>query len=357
MRWRLKVCAGLAAGLIVSSCALPYYTQAIRGQVGLMRARVPIEDVIAQAMYDETTRSQLELVLEIRRFAVAELGLPDNGSYSSYVDLGRDYVVWNVVATPEFSIDPMTWCFPVAGCVSYRGYFDRADAEAYAERLSGRGYDTFTGGSPAYSTLGHFADPVLNTMLGRGETNIAALLFHELAHQRLYIKGDTDLSESFAAAVEQYAVERWLESRNQHETLEQYRASLERHRDFSNLVGMQRERLARLFAGGADDFAMRRAKAEAYAQMRSEYSALKSEWGGRNDYDLWFDGEINNASLVALTSYQRWVPALRSRLDSLGPRAFYAEVETLLELDENDRAARLASWDQASVAALLADGG
>ncbi|HUF74215.1 MAG TPA: aminopeptidase, partial [Gammaproteobacteria bacterium] len=301
MRWRLKLCAGLTAGLtaglIVSSCALPYYTQAIRGQVGLLRERVPIEDIIADLSYDEATRSQLELVLEIRRFAVAELGLPDNRSYSSYVDLGRDYVVWTVVATHEFAVEPMTWCFPVAGCVSYRGYFDRAKAEAYARRLSERGYDTLTGGSPAYSTLGHFADPVLNTMLGRGDTHIAAMLFHELAHQRLYIKGDTDLSESFAAAVEQYAVQQWLESRNQHEALALYRASLERQRDFARLVERQREGLAKLFASGTGEAAMRRAKAEAFARMRSEYSALRTDWGGRGDYDAWFDGELNNASL------------------------------------------------------------
>ena len=355
MRWRLKLCAGLTAVLIVSSCALPYYTQAIRGQVDLLRERVPIEDIIADSSYDEATRSQLELVLEIRRFAVAELGLPDNNSYSSYVDLGRDYVVWTVAATREFAVEPMTWCFPVAGCVWYRGYFDRAKAEVYARRLSERGYDTFTGGSPAYSTLGHFADPVLNTMLGRGDTTIAAMLFHELAHQRLYIKGDTDLSESFATAVEQYAVQQWLKRRNRHEALALYRASLIRQRDFARLVERQRERLAKHFASGADEAAMRRAKAEAFARMRSEYSALRTEWGGQGDYDAWFDGELNNASLVALTSYQRWVAGLRSRLESLGPRAFYAELEALLELDEDERAATLASWNQVSVAALLAD--
>jgi predicted aminopeptidase len=347
--------AVLIAGLGAASCALPYYTQAIRGQVGLLRQRVPIENVIADASYDATTRAHLELVLEIRRFAVGELGLPDNRSYSSYVDLGRDYVVWNVIAAPEFSVEPRTWCFPVAGCVSYRGYFDRAKAEAYAAKLEDKGYDTFTGGSPAYSTLGHFSDPVLNTMLTRGETNISATLFHELAHQRLYTKGDTDLSESFATAVEHYAVEGWLESRNELEALAVYRASLERQRDFADLVQRQRERLAAAFASARNETAKRHAKAHAFVLMREEYAALKADWGGRADYDAWFDGDLNNAHLIAVTSYQRWVAALSSRLETLGPRSFYEEVEALLELDDDERAATLARWNEASVTAAVAD--
>jgi predicted aminopeptidase len=341
--------------LVVASCATPYYVQAIRGQVGMLRQRVPIEQVISDSSYDATTRERLELVLELRRFAVRELGLPNNQSYTSYVDLGRDYVVWNVIAAPEFSVEPRTWCFPVAGCVSYRGYFDREKAEAYAGRLAARGYDTFAGGSPAYSTLGHFDDPVLNTMLDRGDTNIAATLFHELAHQRLYVKGDTELSESFATAVEHYAVERWLERRNDDGALAAYRSSLERQEDFAGLVARQRERLAAVFASESDTATMRRAKAEAFEEMRREYASLKADWGGRQDYDAWFTGELNNASLVALTSYQRWVSGLSERLRMLGPSAFYEEVEALLELSRDERAATLERWNQTSVVAALAD--
>lgn len=357
MRWRFILGAGLVTGLALSSCALPYYAQAVRGQVGLLRKRVPIEEVIGDLSYRETTREQLGLVLELRRFAVKEIGLPDNDSYSSYVDLGRDYVVWNVIAAPEFSIEPRTWCFPVAGCVSYRGYFDRARAESYARKLAARGYDTFTAGSPAYSTLGHFADPVLNTMLTNSETNIAATLFHELAHQRIYVKGDTELSESFATAVEQYAVERWLESRNEQEALARYQASLERQRDFSDLVARQRERLATLYASIADEPAKRRAKAESFDLMREEYAALESKWGGRGDYDAWMAGELNNATLVALTSYERWVAALRLRLKTEGPTEFYREMEALVELDPDDRNATLERWDRDSVVAAVTDRG
>ena len=358
MRLALKLSfAVIVGGFAVSSCVFPYYMQAIRGQVGLLRQRVPIEEVLQDAAYDAMTRERLELVTEIRRFAVSELALPDSKSYTSYVDLGRDYVVWNVVAAEEFSVEPQTWCFPVAGCVSYRGYFDQANAVAFAEKLSSRGYDTFTGGSPAYSTLGHFDDPVLNTMLTGDNASIAATLFHELSHQRLYLKDDPELSESCATAVEQYAVEEWLKNRNQADALERYLSHLERQRGFADLVRRQRERLRTLFATSADADSMRRAKTEAYELMQIEYQLLKSDWGGSGDYDGWFQRELNNASLVAVTSYQRWVPGLRSRLNLLGPAAFFGEVEALVEQQPAILTETLESWNQASAMAALADRG
>ena len=356
MRLALKLSITvLVGGFAVSSCAFPYYMQAIGGQVSLLRQRVPIEKIIQDPTYDATTRQQLELVTEIRQFAVSELALPDSNSYTSYVDLGRDYVVWNVVAAEEFSVEPETWCFPVAGCVSYRGYFARANAADFAEKLSNRGYDTFTGGSPAYSTLGHFDDPVLNTMLTGDETNVAGTLFHELAHQRFYFKNDTELSESFATAVEQYAVEQWLKHRNQDSVLERYLSRLERQRGFAELVRRQRERLAAVFSSGTDLANMRRAKAEAFELMRSEYESLKSAWGGNGDYDGWFRSDLNNASLVAVTSYQRWVPGLRGRLDRLGPVEFFNELEALVEQQPADRTDTLERWNRTSEAAALAD--
>lgn len=355
MRFALVLGGLVLGGVLVSACAFPYYMQAIGGQVGLLRQRVPIEEVIADPAYDAGTRDQLGVVIELREFAVGELGLPDNGSYTTFVDLGRDFVVWNVIAAEEFSVDPETWCFPVAGCVSYRGYFDRSRAESFAERLRERGLDTFTGGSRAYSTLGHFSDPVLNTMLNRGAVDVAATLFHELAHQRLYVRDDTDLSESFATAVEQYAVEQWLERGDQSEALEQYRSRLARQREFAGLVARQRERLAGVFAAGEDVATMRRAKSESFDLMRAEYEELKSGWGGSGDYDGWFAGDLNNASLVAVTSYQRWVAGLRSRLESLGPEAFYLEVEALVEQPATERSTTLERWNQASAMAALAN--
>ena len=343
--------------LALSGCALPYYWQAARGQASLLRQREPIEELLASPALETTTREQLALVAGLRRFAVTELALPDNDSYTSFVDLDRDFVVFNVVAAPEFSIEPVTWCFPIAGCVSYRGYFDRERAVKFESRLRERGFDTFLGGATAYSTLGYFADPVLDTMLRRGDTEIAATLFHELAHQRLYIKDDTELSESLATAVEQYGVERWLVSRGDDGGLAAYRASLERRGEFAGLVARYREALAGAFAAGADPAAMRRAKSEIYDRMRREYASLRQAWGGHTDFDGWFGDGLNNATLVALSSYQRWVPGLRRELDRQGPEAFFMAMSDLVELDSDERRAVLESWNQESVAGALPDPG
>lgn len=355
LKWALII-LGVSA-VSIAGCALPYYMQAIHGQVGLLRQRVPIEEVIASPSYDQETRDRLELVTRLRAFAVSDLGLPDNESYTSYVDLGRDYVVWNVIAAEEFSIEPKTWCFPIAGCVAYRGYFDRDKAEAFAMRLVDQGYETYTGGSAAYSTLGHFADPVLNTMLRSSDTAIAATLFHELAHQQAYVKDDTELSESFATAVEQYGVELWLGARAQTDALSAYRSSLDRQRQFAGLVASQRERLSALYASGVGSDEMRRAKEESFARMRRDYEALKQSWGGSEDYDYWFSAELNNARLVAVTSYQRWVSGLRSRLDVLGPGAFFDEFAALASQDAEARTETLELWNQASAVSAVADQG
>ena len=331
--------------LLNAGCALPYYLHAASGQMSLMRQRVPIGEILADPEADPRTREWLELVLRLRRFAFDELGLPESESYTSYVDLDRDFVVWNVVAAGQFSVEPVTWCFPVAGCVAYRGYFAEERAEAFAERLRERGYDTFVGGSPAYSTLGHFRDPVLSTMLGRGEIAIAALLFHEMAHQRIYVKDDTELSESFATAVEQYAVERWLAAGDRLEALADYRQSLARRQQFADLVANQRRRLSEIYAGETDPEQRLPAKEAAFTAMRRDYEALKAGWGGARDYDGWFDGSFNNARLVALTSYQRWVPGLKARLEQLGPAGFYAELDELIALEPAARELRLEALD------------
>ena len=357
MRSGVTMLVPVLLAVILPACALPYYTQAVRGQVGLLRQRVPIEEVIADAEVPVATRDRLRLAAELRRFAIGRIGLPDNDSYTSFVALERDFVVWNVVAAAEFSVEPLTWCFPVAGCVAYRGYFDRARAEEFAAKLEARGLDTFIGGAAAYSTLGYFADPILDTMLGRGETEIAAILFHELAHQRIYVKGDTELSESFATAVEQYAVEAWLESRNASLELAEYRESLARQAEFAELVALQRDRMADVFAAATGVAEMRTAKAEAYAAMRRDYEALRESWGNAADFNGWFADEFNNARLVALTSYRRWVPGLRHRLEVLGPGAFYLEVGDVVELEPDQRVLRLEAWNRDSAVAAIADRG
>lgn len=357
MRPGLPLVFAVLLALASAGCALPYYTHAVRGQAGLLRQRVPIEEVVADPDVAAETRERLRLVAELRRFAVTRIGLPGNDSYTSYVALERDFVVWNVVAAPEFSVEPLTWCFPVAGCVAYRGYFDREKAQEFAAKLGARGNDTFIGGAVAYSTLGFFADPVLDTMLARDETELAAILFHELAHQRIYVRDDTELSESFATAVEQYAVEAWLESRNAYAALAGYRARVARQAEFADLVARQRSRMSDIYAADYDLDRMRLAKADAYAAMAREYETLRLSWGGVPDFDGWFAGGFDNARLVALTSYGRWVPGLKHRLETLGPGAFYLEVGALVDLDPDERALRLEAWNMASAVAALADRG
>ena len=204
----------LLSGLMLASCSLPYYTQSVYGHLRLMSKREPIAEIVADPDTDPELRAQLELVMEIRGFAVDQLALPDNGSYTKYAQLDGEYPVWNVFAAEEFSVDPVTWCFPFTGCVAYRGYFSESRARGYADRLIERNaYDVWVGGAIAYSTLGHFKDPVLSSMLRYQDPWLAGLIFHEFAHQRLYVKGDSGFNEAFASVVGEIGMERWLASR------------------------------------------------------------------------------------------------------------------------------------------------
>lgn len=347
---RCRLPSLLVVTALLSGCALPYYWQAVGGQVKLLRKRTPIDAAVVDPAVDEATKANLQGVAELRRFAVSELGLPDNRSYTSYVDLGRDYVVWNVVAAEEFSVDPVKWCFPFAGCVAYRGYFDRADAERFERDLRSKGFDTYSGGSGAYSTLGYFADPVLNTMLAGGDEYIAGILFHELAHQRLYVKGDSELNEAFATTIEEYGVERWLEQQRGVETLDRYRERLQRRAGFADLVVRQQTRLRAIYADESSADEKRAAKQEAFGLMRSEYEQLKEQWNGAADYDGWFAQPLNNATLAAVATYRRWLPVLRRRLEDVGLTAFYIELDEVAKLPDDARLLRLEAWERASSA-------
>ncbi|HEX5419176.1 MAG TPA: aminopeptidase, partial [Gammaproteobacteria bacterium] len=321
----------------VNSCAMPFYWQAISGEVELLRKRTPIEDVLADPGASEHVKSALSDVAAIKAFAVERLGLPDNRSYTTYVDLGRKYVVWNVVATREFAVVPKRWCFPFAGCVSYRGFFSEDRAKRFRKALAKDGYDTYLGGSTAYSTLGHFNDPILSTMLEGGEEYVASVLFHELAHQKLYVKDDSAFDEAFAMSIEEYGTQLWLQSRGDMQGLAQYRLRLKRRRQFSDLVATQRQRLREIFARPISAAAKRAAKAEAYAAMREDYRKLKASWGGARDYDGWFAQPLNNAALAAVATYRRWLPTLETRLDELGIHAFYAEMDKLARMSSAER--------------------
>jgi predicted aminopeptidase len=348
-----RVCALVLAAILVTmaGCAAPYYWQAVGGQIELLRKREPIDEVIADPAVDTELKAKLARIAAIRRFAVDELGLPDNGSYTTYVALDRSYVVWNVVAADEFSVEPRRWCFPFAGCVAYRGYFDRAAAERFAAELADEGLDVHTGGSNAYSTLGYFADPVLSTMVNGGEQYVASVLFHELAHQEVYVKNDSELSEAFAMVVEEHGTERWLMRNAAVADLERYRQRRARRAQFGALIVAQQARLRELYSSGVPGEGLRAAKARAFDALRSDYAALRSSWGGAADYDAWFAQPLNNAALASVATYTQWVPALKARLDRAGLTVFYADIAELAKLDADERAARLREWRDNGAAA------
>jgi predicted aminopeptidase len=341
-----KAIAVCAVAAMTAGCAVPYYWQAIGGQLELLRKREPIEDVIADPSADPTLKNTLMRITEMRRFAVDELQLPSNDSYTTYVALDRPYVVWNVVATEEFSVDPQNWCFPIAGCVAYRGYFDKAAADRFAKELAADGFDTHSGGSTAYSTLGYFADSVLSTMVNGGESYVASLLFHELAHQQLYVRDDSAFSEAFAMVIEELGTERWLSQHGMSADLERYRVRRERRAQFGELVAAQQARLRAIYSSGAPPLKLRADKERAFETLRSEYDTLKTgRWQGNTDYDAWFAQPLNNATLASVATYTNWLPALRGRLRAVGLTAFYADAAALAKLDPEERAARLRDWD------------
>jgi predicted aminopeptidase len=354
MRW-LRLIGLIALGSMLQSCAMPFYWQAIGGQFELLRKRTPLEDVLADPTLDAQTKATLAKVPEIRRFAAEELLLPRNQSYTTYVDLGRPYVVFNVIATDEFSVNPKRWCYPFTGCVAYRGFFSRDSAERFRAALARDGLDTYLAGATAYSTLGYFADPILSTMVVGGESAIASILFHELAHQVVYIKDDSSLSEAFATAVEEYGTELWLERNGDEAALDRYRRKIRFRLEFGALVSVQQDRLRKIFAQDLPPEEMRAQKAYAYEQMRADYARLKEAWGGANDYDRWFDQPLNNAALASVATYRRWLPTLKARLRELGPERFYAEMRELGEMSGIGRQLVLESWQKAQEAGVVAE--
>lgn len=347
LRVALAVALSTAVALLLAGCdTLGYYRQAVSGQLVLLGQRRPIADALQDAGLNEATRRQLELVQQLRDFAARELQLPVRGHYDSYVELGRDFVVWNVFAAPPFSLTLQSWCYPVAGCVSYRGYFAEADALRQAERLQAQGLETWVGGITAYSTLGWFDDPVLSSMLRRDDGQLAALLFHELAHQRVYAAGDTDFNESFATLVEQEGQQRWLQQQSEparSELATTITMQRQRQQQFVALVQQSVSELGALFAQPLPVEERSARKAALQETLRQRYLVLKQQWGGYSGYDRWFEGPLNNAQLGTVTTYNRWVPALQVLLarcdDDLG--RFYAEVEALARLSADDRAQRL----------------
>jgi len=301
LRW-LSLTATL---LLLSGC---YLLQAGSGQLAVMRARQPIGKVIPSSKAPESLKEQLLRATRIRDFASAELGLPDNDAYRSYADIGRPYVVWNVVATPEFSVDPRQWCFPIAGCVAYRGYFKESAAQGFADKLQQQGDDVLVGGVPAYSTLGHFDDPLLSTVTGYPELDLAALVFHELAHQVAYLPGDSSYNEAFATAVEEAGVARYAARFADAATLADWQRRRQFRLEVVALFVATRAELARLYLTRIAPDAMRSRKARRLAQLAADVRALESRESLRSGYGDWIEAGLNNAHLASIATYFDQVP-------------------------------------------------
>lgn len=346
----------LVSAALLNGCAsLGYYAQAVGGQLDILARTRPISELLddaptdpgetlhAPAPLDPATKARLARVLEIRAFATQVLGLPDNGSYRAYADLGRPVVAWNVIATPEFSLEPREWCFPFAGCVPYRGYFARANAARQADDLRSQGLDVRVAPVTAYSTLGWFRDPVLKSQLRHDDRALAAVMFHELAHQALYVPGDAAFNESFATAVEIEGMRRWLAARNDPAALAAWQRERAAQVAFVARVLDTRAQLASLYASAASDADKRAAKARIFAELRAGY-AQHHDWDETASYATWFAQDLNNAHLAGIGIYHQHLPAFEALLREAGGdlAGFYRAAGELGRLPRAERDARLA---------------
>ena len=335
MAWRLL--AGLMCVVLGGCSSVSYYSQLASGQWQLLQAREPVAKVIADPTRPQVLREHLAQSQKARTFASQQLHLPDNQSYRLYADIGRPYVVWNVFATSEFSLLPQTHCFPIAGCVAYRGYYTQGAARGEAALLQLRGMDVSIGGVEAYSTLGWFNDPIMSSMMRWGDERLATVIFHELAHQRFYVKDDTEFNESFATFVEQEGTRQWRAARGLAPASE---STLKQRDQFIQLILDTRSRLERLYAQPLAAVAMRQAKAAEFERLRREYRQMRdSQWGGDPRYDAWVNQPMNNARLLPFGLYDQWVPAFAALFRREGGDwlRFYGAVEQLGRLPVEQR--------------------
>jgi len=342
MGWPGRLLIGMLC-LVLGGCTqLQYYTQAAQGQYGVWSAARPVDDWLNDPATEPRLKSRLAAAQQIRQFAVRELDLPDNGSYKTYAALERPFVLWNVVATPELSLQPLQWCFPIAGCVSYRGYYSKQAAQAYADALRTQHYDVQVGGVPAYSTLGWFDDPLLSTFIHYSDAELARMIFHELAHQVVYVPGDSSFNESFAMAVEEAGVQRWLSVQGNETLRVAYATHMARRQDFLALLLRYKARLEAVYASDLPDAEKRARKARLFRALQDDYQLLRQNWGGYAGYDRWFEQPLSNAHLAAVATYNDFLPGFKKLLEEKKNfRAFYAAVHTLSQLDKPERQRRL----------------
>jgi predicted aminopeptidase len=332
-----------------------YYHQAIAGEFQILSHRKPIAELMVDPQTPAELKGKFERVTQLRAFAQAELKLPINKHYLTYVDVHRRFVIWNVHAASEFSLQPKKWWYPFVGSLKYRGYFSETDARQYGERLAQQGDDVYVEGVEAYSTLGWFADPLLNTFIAHPEADLAETLFHELTHQRLFLSGDTDFNEAFATAVAEEGVRRWFQAKHDQAGYQQYRAELQRNRQFVALVMKTRGQLERVYGetnqhrvthpkpSSSAQLRMREEKARVLQQSREDYEQLKASWGGYSGYDGWFAQSLNNAQLNTIAVYYELVPGFQVLLQQQAGNLelFYKAVEDMRKLKKDARHRRL----------------
>jgi len=349
----------LSVVAVFSGCrTISFYSQAVKGQYQLIATRESVKKLLADPGIQPRLRERLELVQELRKFAEEQLKLPVDSHYQHYVDLHRDFVVWNVEATSEFSMEPKTWWYPIVGRLDYRGYFSEEGAHQYGEWLRGRGFEVYYGGAIAYSTLGWFRDPVLNTFLFDSKTDVAETIFHELGHQVAFAHGDTDFNEAFATTVGQEGARRWVRSLNDPLLLEAYERALQRNVEFVGIVMKARLRLESLYGDTRTSEGKIRASREPFISdprrmleekrsiiedLKLEYAGLKKTWGGNGDYDGWFEQPINNAKLNSVAAYYALVPGFERLLEANHGdlENFYGEVQRLADAPREQRHQRL----------------
>jgi predicted aminopeptidase len=346
---KLQIIVFLLWGVTLAGCeSLRYYSQAAAGQIRILKSRQPINELLSDPHTPQALKTQLKLVLDIREFAKTKLHLPVANHYLTYTDLKRSFAVWSVYAAPEFSLTPKTWYYPIIGRATYRGYFSEWEAQRYADKLDENGFDTYIAGVAAYSTLGWFDDSVFNTIIYRSQAGLAALMFHELAHQLLYAKGDTSFNESFATAVEQEGLRRWMIAAGNQQAFQDYLHRHQQHWQFIDLIKKYRLRLESLYSKELPPGEKKNAKSLLFEKLRREYLEIKSNWQGKAGYDDWFNPPLNNAKLISLSTYNDFVPAF-IRLLALYDgdlEQFYAKCKKLAKLPKAERHRRLHNFNE-----------
>jgi len=344
--------------LLLSACSeISYCVQCAVGHLDVRSRTRPISDVVQDPQVPEAERQKLSRVLAIRSFAVEELGLPDNDSYRSYADIGRPYVVWNVVAAPEFSLAPKQWCYPVLGCVAYRGYFDAESAKTMANELRGQGYDVDVYGVKAYSTLKWFDDPVLNTFLNGEDSHLASLIFHELSHQVVYVADDCYFNEAFAKTVEMEGLRRWLKANATGDEWQSYLNKERRGEEFLTMLGQTREQLTSLYLQPLPDDQKRIAKQALMTGLEIELRRWSKTWSNPALINDWLARGLSNARLASIATYREQVPAFQALLAAMHGDlpAFYAEAGRLARLPAAERSAQLKPYGDFEVKTACAD--